>query len=72
MKVNGRNSDGSTAVLETNRRLGLLAGNVSWYMEFQTFECPERDIFEPLLLRLFQLKHVLLGCSNPTVQLCYI
>ena len=42
-------------MLETNRRLGSLAGNVSWFTEFKPNECPERDIFELLLLRLFQL-----------------
>ena len=55
IKINGGNFDGSTTLLETNRRLRSLAGNISWFTEFQPIPCLERDIFELLLLRLFQL-----------------
>ena len=55
MKINGRNFDGSSTLLESNRSLRSLAGNISGFTEFQPIPCPKRDIFELLLLKLFQL-----------------
>ena len=54
MKINW-SFDGSTALVDTDRRLRSIASNISWFTEFQPIPCSERSITELFVLKLFKL-----------------
>jgi hypothetical protein len=54
MRLNGKDFDGSTALLRTDRHLRKIADNVTWFSEFLPLYVPITNIMEVLLNILYK------------------
>ena len=61
MKVNGKSFDGTTHTSDTQKRLRTIAGNASWFTEYQAVRFPWCE--HTLLLSEFFLRHIYVVAS---------
>jgi hypothetical protein len=64
MLINNRAFDGTTYHFDINRRLGLCAGNTSFFTSFQAIRFPSEDIIYRFLHLLFRLAICCFMCGT--------